>query len=228
MAKETTKYSGILENIIDSVYHINKVGNNKAVSDAYRDTYMTEQQRKRDKKVTELLEQYVAEYEYKNKNNKWYKNILFGTSMVLLVLFCGVFLGLISSIDFNAENVSVEAMVQVISVCITFLTLIVGILTIITKNVFPENEQEYITRIVEILYYERIRGNCKNGYMVTTGQHEEHKEEDRMKESTKESIDKAIEDVSSQIRKLDISDTDYADNVRALAALISARAQISD
>lgn len=82
--------------------------------------------------------------------------------------------------------------------------------------------------IYQVLYYERIRGNCKNGYMVTTGQHEEHKEEDRMKESTKESIDKAIEDVSSQIRKLDISDTDYADNVRALAALISARAQISD
>ena len=53
-------------------------------------------------------------------------------------------------------------------------------------------------------------------------------EEDRMKESTKEAIDKTIEDVSSQIRKLDISDTDYADNVRALAALISARAQIRD
>ncbi len=49
-----------------------------------------------------------------------------------------------------------------------------------------------------------------------------------MKESTKEAIDKTIEDVSSQIRKLDISDTDYADNVRALAALISARAQIRD
>ena len=40
---------------------------------------------------------------------------------------------------------------KLISVCVTFLTLIVGIMTIITKYVFPENEEEYITRIVEII-----------------------------------------------------------------------------
>lgn len=162
MAKLESKYSEILNSIHDSVYFINKVNNNKVVSDAYRDTYMTEQQRKRDKKVTELLDQYVAEYKYKNKNNKWYKNILFGTSMFLLVLFCGVFLGLISRINFNAKDVSVEAMVQVISVCVTFLTLIVGILTIITKNVFPENEQEYITRIVEIIQNNDLENKKQN------------------------------------------------------------------
>lgn len=162
MAKDNSNYAKVLESILDSVYHINKVDNDNDVSDAYRDSYMTEQQRIRDKKVTELLEQYVAEYEFKNKNNKWYKNILFGTSMLLLLIICGVFLKLISGIDFNAEDVSVEAMVQVISVCVTFLTLIVGILTIITKNVFPENEQEYITRIVEIIQNNDLENKKQN------------------------------------------------------------------
>lgn len=46
--------------------------------------------------------------------------------------------------------------------CITFLTLIVGVLTIITKYVFPENEEEYITRIVEIIQRNDLENKKEN------------------------------------------------------------------
>jgi len=45
---------------------------------------------------------------------------------------------------------------------------------------------------------------------------------------TIETIDATIEDVCQKVMKLDIADTEYADNVKALAELISARAQIRD
>ena len=51
---------------------------------------------------------------------------------------------------------------QLISVCITFLTLIVSILKIITKYVFPKKEEEYITRIVEIIQNNDLENKKEN------------------------------------------------------------------
>ena len=48
------------------------------------------------------------------------------------------------------------------SVCLTFLTLIVGILKIITKYVFPVNDEEYITRIVELIQNNDLENKKEN------------------------------------------------------------------
>lgn len=159
---ETKAYEKIFSSIIDSVQYIRKVSNDKEMSDAYKDTYTTEQQRLRDKKVTELLNLYVEGYKYKNTSNKWYKGILLGCSCLILLAFTIVFIILIFNIDFSNTAVSITSMVEVISVCITFLSLIVGILTIITKYVFPENEEQYITRIVEIIQNNDLENKKEN------------------------------------------------------------------
>ena len=49
-----------------------------------------------------------------------------------------------------------------IAVCITFLSSVIGILTIITKYVFPEKEEEYITRIVEIIQTNDLENKREN------------------------------------------------------------------
>lgn len=65
-------------------------------------------------------------------------------------------------IDFTKQNNSINSLVEVISVCITFLSLIIGVLTIITKYVFPEKEEEYITRIVEIIQNNDLENKKEN------------------------------------------------------------------
>lgn len=159
---DAKNYEKIVKTILDSVQFIKQVDNDKEMSDAYKDNYTTKEQRKRDKKVTELLEQYVEGYKYKNKSNKWYKGILFGCSCLILLVFSGVFIYLILNIDFAPESVSSVIVIEVITVCITFLSLIVGILTIIAKYVFPENEEEYITRIVEIIQNNDLENKKEN------------------------------------------------------------------
>lgn len=155
-------YSKTFKLILDSVDYIQKVENDNEMNDAYIDGYMTKQQRLRDKEVTELLSLYVSGYKYKNKSNKWYKGILLGLCSLILLVFSGVFIFLVLKVDFaNAES-SVSSVIELISVCITFLTLIVGILTIITKYVFPENEEQYITKIVEIIQNNDLENKKEN------------------------------------------------------------------
>ena len=52
--------------------------------------------------------------------------------------------------------------VQIISVCVTFLGLIIGLLQTITKYIFPENEEEYITRIVEMIQNNDLENKKEN------------------------------------------------------------------
>ena len=96
------------------------------------------------------MEQYVEGYKYKNQSNKWYKGILLGCSCTILIAFSVIFIILILKMDFTNQNTSPGSLIEIISVCITFLSLIIGILTIIAKYVFPEKEEEYITRIVKL------------------------------------------------------------------------------
>ena len=126
------------------------------------DTYATRQQKSRDRKITELLSTYVEAYNYKSKSNKWYKGILFFICVGILIIFCISFILFIRNVDFNGEANSVVDVIQLISVCITFLGLIVGLLKIITKYVFPENEEEYITRIVELIQNNDLENKKEN------------------------------------------------------------------
>ncbi len=72
------------------------------------------------------------------------------------------FIVFIRNVDFNGEANSIPEVIQFISVCVTFLGLIVGLLQIITKYVFPENEEEYITRIVELIQNNDLENKKEN------------------------------------------------------------------
>ena len=128
-----------LDSISDSLTFFDPVDNDNDINKAYVDTYATRQQKSRDRKITELLSTYVEVYNYKSKSNKWYKGILFFICVGILVAFCISFIVFICNVDFNGQANSVPNVIQLISVCITFLGLIVGLLQTITKYVFPEN-----------------------------------------------------------------------------------------
>ena len=154
------QYDDTFSEIVGSIGFFREVENDKGM--AYIDEYTTNQQRVRDKKITDLLSKYVDTYSYKSESNKWYKGILFGICVLILMLFSVVFVVLIFKIDITKAQVSTEGVIQFISVCVTFLTLIVSILKIITKYVFPEKEEEYITRIVEIIQNNDLENKKEN------------------------------------------------------------------
>lgn len=151
-----------LSSISDSLTFFQPVNNNNDMNRSYVDMYTTRQQKSRDREITELLSTYVDAYKYKSGSNKWYKGILFFICIGILVAFCISFIVLIRSVNFNEKVNSIVDVIQLISVCITFLGLIVGLLTIITKYVFPENEEEYITRIVELIQNNDLKNKKEN------------------------------------------------------------------
>lgn len=78
------------------------------------------------------------------------------------------------------SEVSVEMMVSLITVCVSYLTLIFGILTIITKYVFPEKEEEYITAIVKLIQKNDLANKRENmrtdGYEILEKESEKDEE----------------------------------------------------
>ena len=160
--KQENVFLNELDSISDSLTFFHPVDNDNDINKAYVDTYATRQQKSRDRKITELLSTYVETYNYKSKRNKWYKGILFFICVGILVAFCISFIVFISNVDFNGEANSIPDVIQLISVCVTFLGLIVGLLQTITKYVFPENEEEYITRIVELIQNNDLENKKEN------------------------------------------------------------------
>lgn len=155
-------YTSEFGTISNSLTLINQVNSNEDIRDSYIDSYTTIEQKRRDQEITKLLSTYVESYKEKVKSNKIYKSILFGTCMLILIIFCIAFVCLVTSIDFDDDLNSISALIQVISVCITFLGLIIGLLKLITTYVFQKNDEEYITRIVELIQKNDLENKKEN------------------------------------------------------------------
>lgn len=123
----------------------------KTLDGQFTDKYATAEQKKRDQEITKLLKSYTDNYIAKSKSNRTYKFIIFITSIGILIIFFIMFLSLLykfKNVNIANNNDIVNNIISLITVCITFLTLVIGILKIITRYVFPQNEEDYITQIV--------------------------------------------------------------------------------
>lgn len=76
--------------------------------------------------------------------------LIFITSIVL-VLFCE-----------NLRN-SIQGIASLLTVCVSLLGLIIGVFKIVTRYIFPEKEEEYITQIVSAIQENDY--NTKTAYM---------------------------------------------------------------
>lgn len=117
----------------------------------YEDVYSTKQQKKRDKKVTDLLGEYVDNYKNKNINVRVYKEEVYHLIYHLIEfgiigLFCLTLFAVI-----KIDEITVEGVVALITVYVSILSIFTGLFKIIMNYIFPKNEEKYITRIVEII-----------------------------------------------------------------------------
>ena len=81
---------------------------------------------------------------------------------ILIVLTLTFFIVLVFKFGLKASEATLANVVQVISICVTFSASVIGLLRIITRYVFPENEEQYITRIVEIIQKNDLENKKEN------------------------------------------------------------------
>ncbi len=136
--------------------------NDEELNKTYNDHFMTEEQKQRDKKITELLTEYTDTYKCKSKSNKTYKCWIFWLCYGVVGIFSGSLVYIGYKINFMDKSLSTENLIAFIGTCLTFITLIIGLLKTIVEYIFPQNEEEYITRIVESIQNNDLENKREN------------------------------------------------------------------
>ena len=132
---------------------------------AFNDKFITEEQKQRDTEVTKLLAAYVKTYEKKTERNARKQDILFYSCLAIIGIFTIVFVAAIIVAFLRITSVSYTGLATIITASVSFIALVIGLLTIITKYFFPGNDEQYITTIVETIQQndlENKRENAKN------------------------------------------------------------------
>lgn len=131
----------------------------------YKDPFVTREQIKRDKHVTELLQEYVSFYKCKVKHSKICRYIILVPCVGIIIAFAILLIILSYRVVGIADAMTIKNLVAFITACLSFISLIIGLLTIITKYFFPENDEQYITTIVESIQRNDLdnkRENARN------------------------------------------------------------------
>lgn len=130
----------------------------------FKANFGTSEQIKRDEQITLLLTKYVNNYSDKIENNKDYKAQIFTVCESIIVMYALVIPFAILYICNSRKGSTITGadVAALLSVCISFLGLIIGLMQIITKYVFPEKEEEYITQIVRAIQENDLKHKKQN------------------------------------------------------------------
>lgn len=129
----------------------------------FNDIYQTHEQKIRDRQITTLLKKYVEAYSNKINIQKTYRQCLFYGACGIVVAFSVVIIVAVISAMTGAINIAkIPGAISIITTCVTLLTAILGLVTIITKYCFPENDEEYITRIVKSIQDNDLENKKEN------------------------------------------------------------------
>ena len=128
----------------------------------YKDPFITPEQKKRDEQITRLLTAYVDSYEKKVNSSMWYRVIILVVCISVVIAFaCALRYFAIRVANWENE-LQISNLVAFVTACISFVSLIIGLLTIITKYFFPENDEQYITQIVESIQKNDLENKREN------------------------------------------------------------------
>lgn len=161
IAPEFDCLSDEIDKIIESVTsadHVIKTENLEVDLEALQ----TSEQKTRDRQISELLEQYLLFFRDKVESNRRFKKILFYFCLFIIFVFSASFLVFLVLFFSQKKNCDITATTQFIFSCVTFLSLIFGIMTIITKYVFPVGDESHITRIVELIQQNDLKHKIEN------------------------------------------------------------------
>ncbi len=138
----------------------------------YRDPFVTKEQKKRDEYITELLKLYVSSYNNKVESSKKYRAAILCVCLLIVVIFAIALVVVSIKVIGNGNNVRIQGLIAFISACVSFVSSIIGLLTIITKYFFPKDDEKYITTIVESIQRNDLKNKKENAnHQQNDGQH---------------------------------------------------------
>lgn len=123
---------------------------------------MTQEQMKRDCLITDLLREYVSAYKDKVKHSSTCRYIILIPCVLIVAIFAWVLVWLV--VKFASEETAIQGgdLAAFVTACISFISLIIGLLTIVTKYFFPEDDEKYITSIVESIQKNDLANKQEN------------------------------------------------------------------
>lgn len=130
----------------------------------YQEKFATKEQKSRDEVITSILHNYHKNYNNKIKYNKKHKERIIELCFTLIEITFLIFITSIILVLFceNLRN-SIQGIASLLTVCVSLLGLIIGVFKIVTRYIFPEKEEEYITQIVSAIQENDY--NTKTAYM---------------------------------------------------------------
>lgn len=128
----------------------------------YKDPFVTKEQKRRDEYITRLLDEYVSFYEGKVRHSKICRYIILIPCVAIIVALSILLIVLSLKVLSMDCDLKTQDLVAFITACISFISLIIGLLTIITKYFFPENDEQYITTIVESIQRNDLKNKREN------------------------------------------------------------------
>lgn len=154
-----------LKDLTESWNEFNITTEESDLKNYYEDRYITRQQHERDKQVTSLLKQYVKAYKNKVFASKICRWVILSSCLLVILGFSAALAWLVIFSASAERSLDWAGLAAFVTACISFASLIIGLLTVVTKYFFPENDEQYITKIVEVIQkndLENKRENAKN------------------------------------------------------------------
>lgn len=129
----------------------------------YSDKYQTAQQATRDEYITFLLEKYKDAYAQKNRMKQFSQKCIWGLCASFIMGSTISLCFLTYRIAFFPQEFSdLSSVISFITAFVSFSSLIFGLMTIITKYAFPEDDEKYITEIVKAIQENDLKNKSAN------------------------------------------------------------------
>jgi hypothetical protein len=123
--------------------------------------YLTEEQSKRDVDTTTLYKQFVKAHNEKYKFAKESKTLIRNCCIICVSALVFACVALSSFVLIFTDRRTID-IIALISAVIPLIIAIIGTLNIVTKHVFPEGEEKYITDIVKIIHENDLKNKIEN------------------------------------------------------------------
>ena len=113
------------------------------------DNYRPEEEKDRSRSISSILSYYDESYRSKVAFQNRYRKILFwGSSGIILLFAISVLLVLRCALK-SAGVLNISGVAVMITAMLSLVVSILDLIRVITKYCFPENDEEYIVKIVE-------------------------------------------------------------------------------
>lgn len=113
------------------------------------DQYQYEEQKNRAHSISTILSHYEHSYDHKVRFQKRYRKILFWGCSTIIVLFAVSILCILYYAVSHSATIELAGVATVITAVLSLVVSMLELVHTITKYCFPENDDEYIVRIVE-------------------------------------------------------------------------------